>query len=370
MTHSPDPDAPDRTQDDKPEIAGFLHSESPRRARAPDPTESLRRPPPPPGDPGDDDAAHGSAGDMRDMEKSLVERIADVDDDRRRTAVQLRKALDTHRDEIRAQRHRDHTALLVLTGIGIVLLAAVLLLFNQLVHTRSNLQDRLQQLQTATTTPQSSPQATTDAIAALRQRIDRLEQATDGDNAPDALAAQLAQLKTQIDTQRQAQRQSADTLGDLDQRLTQLETASAALRPDLAATADSLTALQQRIDRLEQAIDGDNATDALAAQLAQLEAQLETQLETQRQPEDTLGEFDQRLTQLETASAALRPDLATTADSITALQQRIDRLEQAAGANDATDALAAQLAQLEASSRPNSRPSASRKTPSASSTNA
>ncbi len=63
---------------------------------------------------------------VRDLEKSLVERIGDVDDDRRRTAIQLRKALRVHRDEVDAQVKRQG-------GITIGLLALLAIVFSALL---------------------------------------------------------------------------------------------------------------------------------------------------------------------------------------------------------------------------------------------
>ncbi len=178
MSDSPEQDRPDRTRGGDPDLAGYLQKESPRRAAEPDALHRLPTPddPPPP-----------AGSDMRDMEKSLVERIADVDDDRRRNAVQLRKALETHREEIRGQRRRDHTAILVLAGIGIILLAALLLLFSELFRTRDAMSTRIaaveqaQQLETAPGTAAADMQADMDqlgdAIEAIADRLGALEDA-------------------------------------------------------------------------------------------------------------------------------------------------------------------------------------------------
>lgn len=292
MTDSPDQDAPQRTDEaGNPELARFLHSESPRRPSEPDPTESLRRPPPPPGDPGDPGSPDTPGGDMRDMEKSLVERIADVDDDRRRTAVQMRKALETHRDEIRAQRHRDHTALLVLTGLGIILLAAVLLLFSQLFQVRDAMQARIADLTTAAGTPAGDGTGA-DARDDLAQRVTQLEQQADAAAQPPA--ADAAQ---------------AGAIDELTQRLGRLEQQRAAapngppvedvdeLADAIEAIGDRLTALEGRLERVaeaQSAAAGDtssgtaraaagDAADApggaeLAAALDAMEARLEQKL--------------------------------------------------------------------------------------------
>jgi len=352
MTDSPDPDAPDHKEDDNPDLAGFLHSESPQRRSEPDPTESLRRPPPPPGDPGDDAAAGPATEDVRDIQKSLVERIADVDDDRRRTSVQLRKALKTHRDEIRAQRQRDHTALLVLTGIGIILLAAVLLLFNQLMQTRSSLEERLAQLEGAAATPQSSAPAAPGAVSEMQERIDRLEQRLSATAETEDLRTRLARLE--------AQAQPAAITGKLDERLSRLEqrapsTGAEAAAPiedidELAdaieAIGDRLTALEGRLGQLaegraaaasaEPASPAEAAPDAadLTAAVAAAEQRLEDQVA-------------QRLAALSTQIRALRERLAALPagiDSPAAAETAAEPTEAEAGADGSLTTAAGTIA--------------------------
>ncbi len=59
---------------------------------------------------------------LRDAERSLVDRIADVDDDRRRAQSQAQRALQTHRDELEARLHRHGwltaLALLLIGGLA------------------------------------------------------------------------------------------------------------------------------------------------------------------------------------------------------------------------------------------------------------
>jgi len=98
MSKTSDPD-----NNVQPDIAGYLQAEAP----LPSDLQADARPFP------EDDS-------MRDMEKSLVERIADVDDDRRRTAVQLQKAFNTHRDETGATLRRGFNG--ILAGVGVIAL--------------------------------------------------------------------------------------------------------------------------------------------------------------------------------------------------------------------------------------------------------
>ncbi|MCG6939817.1 MAG: hypothetical protein LJE69_01005 [Thiohalocapsa sp.] len=173
MSDSPEQEKSNRARGSDPDLAGYLHKESPRAAGKPDSMTTLPTPDDPP----------PATANMRDMEKSLVERIADVDDDRRRSAVQMRKALETHREEMRAQRRRDHTAILVLTGIGIILLAAVLLLFSEMVKTRNAFEARVAALEhkqpaapgTASADIQAEIDQLGDAVEAIGDRLTALE---------------------------------------------------------------------------------------------------------------------------------------------------------------------------------------------------
>ncbi|MBK1630797.1 hypothetical protein CKO31_08580 [Thiohalocapsa halophila] len=351
MTDSPDPDAPDHKEDDNPDLAGFLHSESPRRRSEPDPTESLRRPPPPPGDPGDDAAAGPATEDVRDLQKSLVERIADVDDDRRRTSVQLRKALETHRDEIRAQRQRDHTALLVLMGIGIILLAAVLLLFNQLIQTRSSLEERLAQLEGAAAAPQSSAPAAPGAVSDMQQRIDRLEQRLSGASDTEDLRTRLARLE--------AQAQPAGTMGKLDERLSRLEQRAPSTGVDAApiedideladaieAIGDRLTALEGRLGQLaEGRATAASAEPGSAAEAAPDAADLTAAVAAAEQRLD--DRLAQRLAALSTQIGALRERFAalpTGTDTTAAAETAAEPTEAEAGADGSLTTAAGTIA--------------------------
>jgi DamX protein len=70
---------------------------------------------------------------LRDLEKSLIERIADVDDDRRRAAAQLQRGWQTRRDELDARvRHRARLTLLALGLILVLGAGGIWLLSSQL----------------------------------------------------------------------------------------------------------------------------------------------------------------------------------------------------------------------------------------------
>jgi hypothetical protein len=116
-----------------PNFAGFLREEQPPRradlAQAPVPSD-----PPTPGDP--------EAG-SQDLARALVDRIADVDDDRRRSANQLRKALEAHRDEVRAARRRDRALAVFPIVLGVLLAGAAGWLYLELMKTRDALDRRI-----------------------------------------------------------------------------------------------------------------------------------------------------------------------------------------------------------------------------------
>ncbi len=237
MSDSPEQDRPDRARGGDPDLAGYLQKESPRRAAEPDALTTLPTPDGPPPE----------EGDMRDMEKSLVERIADVDDDRRRSAVQLRKALETHREEIRAQRRRDHNAILVLAGIGIILLAAGLLLFAQLVKTRNAMEARIAAVEQQAPQPPAEPDTAADDLQA---EVDQL-----GD-AVEAIGDRLTALEG-ASRQPAAAPPARDTAAE----------AAAAAEQRKALEARMAALLDERLESLEARIDELRATrQALASE--------------------------------------------------------------------------------------------------------
>jgi DamX protein len=144
-----------------------------------------------------------------DMEKSLVERIADVDDERRRTSTQVRKALLAHRDEVDQTLAAYRRALTVLLAVCVLLAAGLgWLVFGQ------------QQLRAQSRDAQAA------ALAAAR--------AVDADEA--AGSAETDRLDERV--------QSLDErLGALDQRI------ATALDDDAVAAA--LSAMQDRVASVE-----------------------------------------------------------------------------------------------------------------------
>jgi DamX protein len=94
----------------QPDVAGFLHRDaSGDSPLLPDKT----------------DAANADEQRMQMMQSSLVERIADVDDERRRSAAQLQRALQTHSAETTDYVRRRWQSLLIVVGVTILLAAAI-----------------------------------------------------------------------------------------------------------------------------------------------------------------------------------------------------------------------------------------------------
>lgn len=84
---------------------------------------------------------------LRDAERSLVDRIADVDDDRRRAQSQAQRALQTHRDELEARLHRHGwlTALALLL-IGGLAGAGLSLIYHRLSAAQAPLTTQIESL--------------------------------------------------------------------------------------------------------------------------------------------------------------------------------------------------------------------------------
>jgi hypothetical protein len=123
---------------------------------------------------------------MQDMEQSLVERIADIDDERRRTSTQLRKALQTHIDDVEARLSVARRAMAALSLVVLLLAAGIIWL-------GINLQAQRTQLALEISAQQASPSAS----AGKDQPSDALDDAPD-DAPDDALAARLAQIERQL----------------------------------------------------------------------------------------------------------------------------------------------------------------------------
>jgi DamX protein len=186
-----------------------------------------------------DDEGDGAApAVMRDIEKSLVERIADVDDERRRTSTQVRKALSAHRDEVE-QRLRTYGGLLMASLAGLALVAAGLLWLAlawsgeraRLAQQLAEIQQRLQTSAETVVVDPAAQQAGDSRLAELQQRTQ-------------AMTSEIQALERAQASSEQRLQQRLETLADrLDAQPVQ-----AATPPRDEQQAQALAALEQRVD--------------------------------------------------------------------------------------------------------------------------
>lgn len=159
---------PDHNPAPPPDAAGFLH----RDASGDSPLL-----------PDAKDSGNADQHRMEMMQSSLVERIADVDDERRRSAAQMHRALETHSAEMTTQMRRRWQSLLLIVG-SMILLTAVMLGYLQLqsgarVDEMLAALDRLEQrVATMETVPETTDVSLTSqdqgAIPLLRFQTERL----------------------------------------------------------------------------------------------------------------------------------------------------------------------------------------------------
>lgn len=118
---------------------------------------------------------------LRDYEKSLVERIADVDDDRRRTAVQIQRTIETQRSE-QEDRLRRRIGLLwgALALLLILALAGSFALFQLAAEDRSALAQELAALRDdlrQVSVPETDDAVVDERLAELGTAVARLSAA-------------------------------------------------------------------------------------------------------------------------------------------------------------------------------------------------
>lgn len=96
-----------------------------------------------------DQALDALSNKVRDIEVALIGRIADVDDDRRRTGIEVRRALDAQRDEIDDLRRRTlATTLLILLAL-VIAIGAPVFNYMQADATKVEISDQLTGIQEA-----------------------------------------------------------------------------------------------------------------------------------------------------------------------------------------------------------------------------
>ena len=236
-------------------------------------------PPPPPGSPGTpdqgrpgnasamgggdrltalDSALEAQANKLRDLEVALIGRIADVDDDRRRTATEVRRALDAQRDDIEEEIRRRGlvTTTFVLFAFLVSVGAATLGLFQintgdaKIGAQLSGIQEAVARLSTIDTAPLDErlgelDQAVTRLSGDLETKVDeRQSGVTDLANRlkglEETLASQPEQSPAKPDALKKEteERQAADA--DLIARIEEIQKAQERLGKDMLLLRDSL----------------------------------------------------------------------------------------------------------------------------------
>ena len=246
---------------------------------AADQAQLAKTPPPPPGSPGNpdqgrpgdasatgggdrltalDSALEAQANKLRDLEVALIGRIADVDDDRRRTATEVRRALDAQRDDIEEEIRRRGlvTTTFVLFAFLVSVGAATLGLFQintgdaKIGAQLSGIQEAVARLSTIDTAPLDErlgelDQAVTRLSGDLETKVDeRQSGVTDLANRlkglEETLASQPEQSPAKPDALKKEteERQAADA--DLIARIEEIQKAQERLGKDMLLLRDSL----------------------------------------------------------------------------------------------------------------------------------
>jgi DamX protein len=111
---------------------------------------------------------------LRDVEKALVERIADVDDDRRRTTLQMQKAWQTHCREIDDRLLRQRRVLIgLVVSLFVIVIGGLAWFYLGLADLRRTMDTRLASVEQASVEPAAvQAAASPDQIDALGQLVD------------------------------------------------------------------------------------------------------------------------------------------------------------------------------------------------------
>lgn len=148
------------------------------------------------------DAAAPSPAAMQDMQLALVDRIADVDDERRRSSTQLRKALQTHKDEMEQRLVGYRRALIALSALAGLLTAGMIALGLTLSAQRGEVAQQLANDDTlVTSNDETSPQDRHELatqVADIDLRLARLASQV-GDVEPATLSDSVEVLTSQIE---------------------------------------------------------------------------------------------------------------------------------------------------------------------------
>jgi DamX protein len=260
------------------------------------------------------------SADVRDLEKALVERIADVDDDRRRTAMHLQKGLQMHRDEIDTQLKRQSgllLGLLLLLGIGVA--AALAWIAWQADAGREALTEQMAALQAQVTALADAPPAA---------------EASPATGASDPLAGDVEGLGARVNSLAdqmadQVQRLSAFR-GETQERLAALADAAAAKPPEPPALPEQVIEEADLVERLSPLL---ATLERLGVEVSEIQATQRQLMKLSRSSADggsalterlaeRLAMLEDRLPALSARVAAAESSAAESAGLMSALRRR------------------------------------------------
>lgn len=185
---------------------------------------------------------------LRDYEKSLVERIADVDDDRRKTASKLQRAWQSQLEEIDDRLRRQSVIMVGALILFLIVIGVVLFYTNyQATGDRQLLADDLAELKQELGHTTSKP-AVEDSMRAELSR----------------LSAKLSEITASRGLQDEKQADSLYTTLE-DERIAR-EEADAVNRAEVQRLAAKLESLMQKLETLREALETGEATQAESAQ--------------------------------------------------------------------------------------------------------
>ncbi len=203
-------------------------------------------------------ALEAQADKLRDIEVALIGRIADVDDDRRRTATEVRRALDAQRDDIEEEIRRRGlvTTTFVLFAFLVSVGAAILGLFQintgdaEVSAQLNGIQEAVARLSSIDTAPLDErlgelDQAVTRLSGDLETKVDERQSGVTDladrlKGLEETLASHPAQLPAKPDAMAKEteERQAADA--DLIARIEEIQKAQERLGKDMLLLRDSL----------------------------------------------------------------------------------------------------------------------------------
>ncbi|MFZ1575021.1 MAG: hypothetical protein WAT36_07275 [Chromatiaceae bacterium] len=203
-------------------------------------------------------ALEAQANKLRDIEVALIGRIADVDDDRRRTATEVRRALDAQRDDIEEEIRRRGlvTTTFVLFAFLVSVGAATLGLFQintgdaKIGAQLNGIQEAVARLSTIDTAPLDErlgelDQAVTRLSGDLETKVDeRQSGVTDLANRlkglEETLASQPEQPPAKPDAMKKESEERQATDADLIAKIEEIQKAQERLGKDMLLLRDSL----------------------------------------------------------------------------------------------------------------------------------